>query len=538
MSNELTTNKMSNELMRHFKLALVRYGLILPIQAVLPLSVLAALRSLIAHEPTSRGRHTGVRWLLARVVRQFFRAWTTAELWFALFYFVRKRALSNRKPSPKPPQSSDERLALFERCLDVYQDRDIDPSALLTNSGSEADIARTASEQAIPALAAAKVKLGKRGMSFEHMIRLWNDESSDKNGSDAQSVATRSLVLKRASLSGWFLGADCSDICRGNAEQWVAWSFFLKEPHDLDETEQAEVDDLIDRVAKWADLRMNPGFNPAVTCIRVDFDPIPSAYRPLSYYACSAGLFPLVGDTLMRRFGFEKLWSGYLEYWHRPPLAPADGPAIVVCHGLGIGVLNHASMLSELCERAAHRRIIFVSLPHISQRPAENQASPREFVMSVSELLASHRCLPHGAHFVGHSFGTIVCGWILRFQPALACRLTLLDPVCFLLCKHDIAVSTAGFTPLHIVPSSMRSTLDCMWCRCHPHQCGSHRRIPSCTVQFPLQDPVELRRASDAVVHRQGALYRAYTDPLLLLAGQHPVARADTLPGNSRALER
>ena len=112
---------------------------------------------------------------------------------------------------------------------------------------------------------------------------------------------------------------------------------------------QDEVGKLIDRVAEWAGLTLRPGFNPAVTCMRPDFEPIPSAYRPLSYYACSAGLFPLVGDMVMRRFGFEKLWSGYLEYWHRPPLAPADGPPIVICHGLGIGVLNHAVMLRELC---------------------------------------------------------------------------------------------------------------------------------------------------------------------------------------------
>ena len=74
----------------------------------------------------------------------------------------------------------------------------------------------------------------------EHMVRLWNEDSDgDALGEKKDSQSVRALLLKRASLSGWFLGADCADIYRGNAEQWVAWSFFLKEPHHLDEREEA-----------------------------------------------------------------------------------------------------------------------------------------------------------------------------------------------------------------------------------------------------------------------------------------------------------
>ena len=54
-------------------------------------------------------------------------------------------------------------------------------------------------------------------------------------------------------------------------------------------------------------------------------------------------------------------------------------------------------------------------------------------------MLAAHRCMPGGVHFIGHSFGSIVCAWVMRIQPELACRMTFLDPVCFLLCKHDVA---------------------------------------------------------------------------------------------------
>jgi hypothetical protein len=484
-----------DELVRQLKLTLVRYGVILPIQSVLPISLFVLLRRLVwprdSASPRDTKNATWLWWLLTRAIRQLLRAWTTSELWFAAFYFLRQRALTNRRPAPKPPQTTGERLALLERCLDVYIDREVgSPAMLMGREPSSAELHRAASLQAVPALAAAKAKLGSKSMSFEHMLRLWDVQGTDPSEVLQDSLEVRTLVLKRASLSGWFHGADCANIRRGNAEQWVAWSFLMKRPEELSEEvsmhhhhamprrssdatshaapssatgshrcllrahcrgldvpwmgnvpwqEMTEVGILVDRIASWADLKLEPGFNAAVRCMRIDFDPIPSSYRPLCYYGVTAGLLPLANDFLMRRYGFEKFWSGCLEYWHKPPAGEADGPPVVFCHGLGIGVANYAVMLHELCERGKHRMLFFVSLPHIAQRPIETQASPREFVMSVSELLTAHRCPPEGVHFVGHSFGTFVCGWVMRFQPSLACRLTLLDPVCLLLCKHDVA---------------------------------------------------------------------------------------------------
>jgi hypothetical protein len=42
----------------------------------------------------------------------------------------------------------------------------------------------------------------------------------------------------------------------------------------------------------------------------------------------------------------------------------------------------------------------------------ETQASPTEFVTSLLDMLAAHDCLRGGAHFVGHSFGSVVLTWV------------------------------------------------------------------------------------------------------------------------------
>ncbi|CAK0858822.1 unnamed protein product [Prorocentrum cordatum] len=38
------------------------------------------------------------------------------------------------------------------------------------------------------------------------------------------------------------------------------------------------------------------------------------------------------------------------------------------------------------------------------------------------------------AHFIGHSFGTVVMAWVTKLYPAIICRASFLDPVVFLLC--------------------------------------------------------------------------------------------------------
>lgn len=44
------------------------------------------------------------------------------------------------------------------------------------------------------------------------------------------------------------------------------------------------------------------------------------------------------------------------------------------------------------------------------------------------------------AHFVGHSFGSIVVAWMVLLQPACVSYATFIDPVCFLLAKYDVGM--------------------------------------------------------------------------------------------------
>jgi pimeloyl-ACP methyl ester carboxylesterase len=101
--------------------------------------------------------------------------------------------------------------------------------------------------------------------------------------------------------------------------------------------------------------------------------------------------------------------------------------------------LSYATVVAELLANPRQRQVslFMVELPHIAMRPVEAQASPRELVVCIEDLLHVHRY--EQAHFVGHSFGTLVLTWVAKHKLSMVSRFTFLDPVCFLLCKHDVA---------------------------------------------------------------------------------------------------
>lgn len=459
---------------------LVRLVLVSPLQAIVPCIVALFLRRLLSVPSGSR-----LRWLALRSVRQLLRTYCSLELFFCVYFFVRRRQLQSKPIPHREPMSKGERQAFVRRIL---------------NSIDEIDYEEDRADDALPSRKPSTMSVGSEGsnatitssnVSVESLCRRWSrqwgddDEgyevvvcgaSDDGGDSDGKAIelaaggAGNKLAMKRAAVSGWFMGADCSAIQRGNVEQWVAWAFFLKRGGGLDDAERKEVASYADDVAAWADLPhlLQTGFNDQVKCIRLEFDPIIANYRPLVYYAVTAGLVTMATKVLMGWLGFTRLTNGCLTYWHRPPSHSPDTQGhpdppldptpplvpLVFCHGLGVGVVSYITLVKDLVRRCPHRELFMVELPHISMRPVEAQASPTELVTSIRDLLAAHRCLPRGAHFVGHSFGSIVLTWVTRIAPELACRLTFLDPVCFLLCKHDVA-----YNFLHKPPANAQEAM-------------------------------------------------------------------------------
>eukprot|EP00913_Durusdinium_trenchii_P006896 g6487.t1 len=177
-------------------------------------------------------------------------------------------------------------------------------------------------------------------------------------------------------------GGDANPSCRrctkakGNLAEWMAWAFFHCTPAEVPAQRRQELEQLIDEGAQWAGVDFPRGYNPHVQAMRLTMDPIPSEQRPLIYY-------------IARVFDLWKTAFKFVE------------ASVQVMKG--------------------------------------SKGNDKKYLAHHEFKLESNCAWDHTfAHFVGHSFGSIVVAWMCRNAKETVSVATFLDPVCFLLIKPDV----------------------------------------------------------------------------------------------------
>jgi hypothetical protein len=77
--------------------------------------------------------------------------------------------------------------------------------------------------------------------------------------------------------------------------------------------------------------------------------------------------------------------------------------------------------------------LFLVDTAAVSMRFADDVPGAREMASNMVDMLEVWG-FKH-AHFVGHSFGSFLLAWMLRYQPGYVAKCTFIDPVCFLVLK-------------------------------------------------------------------------------------------------------
>jgi pimeloyl-ACP methyl ester carboxylesterase len=94
--------------------------------------------------------------------------------------------------------------------------------------------------------------------------------------------------------------------------------------------------------------------------------------------------------------------------------------------------------------------ILVVEVPYIALRIAEPDLrgpdATAESIASALRLVKMER-----ACVIGHSFGTVMTSWLLRHCPELVHSCVLIDPVCLLLTRAEVAYSVIHRQPRNAV---------------------------------------------------------------------------------------
>jgi len=107
---------------------------------------------------------------------------------------------------------------------------------------------------------------------------------------------------------------------------------------------------------------------------------------------------------------------------------------MVFIHGLGVGLVPYYLFIHRLSKRYSGDLYV-PELPFLAMAPWESVPSAREVVAQLQDMLQANGHA--AAHFAGHSFGSLVVGWVMKMSPSSVLFTTMMEPAQFMLIKSE-----------------------------------------------------------------------------------------------------
>lgn len=288
-------------------------------------------------------------------------------------------------------------------------------------------------------------------------------------------------------LSRWFLGANPSEIKRGNVREFYEWALLnrgqesendkIKRRQEHAEEcgeEDEELESFVDGIETLLGRTLEPGHGSAKS-MRLTVDEVNMSHRPVLWY-----VIVMIVDTYtavrLRYSGFflyrQHLRSAFsvfpprpanlatryispapdLSYWYRLHTSKTRLPILFV-HGIGIGLYPYAKFMDEIntydpqAGEDGQIGIIAVELMPISFRITGPILDHGEICRQINMILERHGF--DNVVLMSHSYGSVVSTHLLQ-DPATASKIgpmLFVDPVTFLLHLPDVAYNFTARKP-------------------------------------------------------------------------------------------
>lgn len=292
-------------------------------------------------------------------------------------------------------------------------------------------------------------------------------------------------------VNGFFLGATVKQLQKENVLSFLCWAFFGKSYHsvrqqasvrmsseNLASESQSYSSEYITSCAELKQLeecyavleaqfptemkRMSAGFNPNAKHVNMCLtQQIPFLHRPFLYYFGLRVFDFFYNFLVMRSLGFSThhvdVHDGVngktmrIRYWYRQGIrrsstvelnVGSSTRPIVLLHGISHGWISYTMLFSSLSGVSSlsqdERSLILVQTESIRIGSLETVfPSGNAFSTALKTILGNHSYTD--CTLVGHSFGSMLAGGVLRRSPEIIHSLVLLDPVCLLLSLPAVA---------------------------------------------------------------------------------------------------
>ncbi|KAJ3350603.1 hypothetical protein HDU83_009536 [Entophlyctis luteolus] len=286
-------------------------------------------------------------------------------------------------------------------------------------------------------------------------------------------------------LAGWFywrntrkqLTVDEFHVVRkDDLRDWFAWSFFsAKDYASLSPEHAGELDGYVSDLEFAKNLKFQPGRNEDISPLILNYNPIEATAKPLCMYLF-VWFLEILTFAALYAIGFKRVTPSQrsnnpsdtsssvtsMTYWvYLPKRSPSrvagrqaatDVPKLplVFFHGIGIGLTVYVYFLYTLFTALDGSRAVFLAeFPHVSMRLVDFCPSTEQTVGEIEAMLDEHGFAK--AHIVGHSLGTTVAAWMVKYSKYCA-SCVLLDPVVFLYLMPSLAYSALSPDFVHRQP--------------------------------------------------------------------------------------
>lgn len=209
-------------------------------------------------------------------------------------------------------------------------------------------------------------------------------------------------------LSKWFMNRPFQDIDRQSLLGWLAFAFYSKKIHELDDEDYEEIHLLIRKIEIDYQIEISDEVTDSASHMKHILDPVRVIFRPLAFYVftdtflngiLSSSIFYLKGYQFLR-IGHLSLWTYYNASDNKEE---NDEDPIIFFHGIGAGLIMYQPFIARIHRQfSKRRRIILISMTCICMRyPSLKDIPNMSQTVESMKLIFDYYQLKK-AIFIGH----------------------------------------------------------------------------------------------------------------------------------------
>jgi pimeloyl-ACP methyl ester carboxylesterase len=262
-------------------------------------------------------------------------------------------------------------------------------------------------------------------------------------------------------ISGLCLKSDIADIYSENIRRILSVGCFSKMPIELSTKENIEVNALKNEICQQflvdEDIIIKPGYNPKIVHMQPSLDPVRNIHRPLllcvMIHLCEWWYETM---QLRMRCGFIREYTnGGGSYWIKENLGK---PCVFIIHGICRGWSYYSKLIDAIYQD--YTVVLFdydcIKINSFSFHVPQID----EYCLRYTHILEKHRL--NQVILVGQSYGTFMCGWLIRKHPEKIKRVLFIDPLLITVGLYENA-----YYIYHKPPETFLDYLFYFFVRCH-----------------------------------------------------------------------